>query len=419
MIACLLIPYFAAGIERRDDRSLTDTPLVVGGQAWEPHPLYAFSREAARRGVQPGMSLRLAHTLLPQAHFMPASPPRYQDGAGEVTDILSLFTPLVMPEALWEPTVTPRALQQGRSAVARSLPARYTVDLEGLPEREALPLAQEMGRTVRREAQLEPAVGLAAQPFTAQVAAARARPGRLRPVAADEERAFLALQPLGLLPLEREVARRLRLMGVKTLGHFMALPSNTLLDQFGRETMALYRLIKGEEQQPLTPAPPARELKCTHIFEPPLADGDTLGAVLGRMAAELADQLLEGEAVGHLLLRLTDEHGKSSQQTVSLRQPAATGKRIAAILEELMALIPLDAPVSHLAIMASDLAPATVQQLSLFGRARQSPQPQKDDTLLETIIARHRSGAFYRPALVNNAHPIPEARFCLHRLPSL
>ena len=413
MIACLLIPYFAAGIERRGNHSLADTPLVVGGQAWEPHPLYAFSREAAQRGVQPGMSLRLAHTLLPQAHFMPAAPPRYRDGAGEVTDILSLFTPLVMPEALWEPTIG-----QKQGAVTRSLPARYTVDLEGLPEREALPLVQEMGRTVRREAQLEPAVGLAAQPFTAQVAAARARPGRLRPVAVDEEQAFLGSQPLGLLPLEREAARRLRLMGVKTLGQFVALPSDTLLEQFGKETMALYRLVKGDEQQPFMPAPPSRELTCARTFESPLDDYGIVAAVLARMAAALANQLPEGEAVGRLLLQLADEDGESRQEGVSLRQPAATEERIAEILEELMARISLASPVAALTVTASDLGPASVQQLSLFGRVQQQ-QPHGDDTLLETIIARHRSGAFYRPALVNHAHPLPEARFHLHRLTPL
>ncbi len=75
MIACISVPYFAASVEHRDGLgagwSKGNPPgLVLGGQPWEPQPVYAFSREAARKGVRAGMSLRLAHVISPDANFM-------------------------------------------------------------------------------------------------------------------------------------------------------------------------------------------------------------------------------------------------------------------------------------------------------------------------------------------------------------
>lgn len=93
MIVCVAVPYFAAQIERRDNRRLAKIPLAIGGQPWETDPIFAYSHEVARRGVRPGIPLRQAHLLAPQAHFMPAYPPRYQEVSGEMGDVVADFLP--------------------------------------------------------------------------------------------------------------------------------------------------------------------------------------------------------------------------------------------------------------------------------------------------------------------------------------
>src|SRR5690606_21059127 len=101
--ACLSIPYFAAAVERRHDAALTNKPLAIGGQPWEARPIYAYSREVARMGVRPGMSLRLAHVLSPHSHFMPAAEASYSQASGEIVDVLLDSPCLVEPEELWHP----------------------------------------------------------------------------------------------------------------------------------------------------------------------------------------------------------------------------------------------------------------------------------------------------------------------------
>ncbi len=243
MIACLSIPYFAAAVERRADSGLTERPLAIGGQPWEARPVYAFSQEVAHKGVEIGMSLRLVQVLSPASHFMPAAETRYSKVSGEVIDVLTDFSQLIEPQELWHPLAKSR---QPLSAHGRALPARYCLDLEGLPEREALPFVQAMGQSVRQETNMDPAIGLARQKFTAQVAATVCNPSHALAVKAGAEAAFLASRALAFLPLEKEMARRLRLLGIYTLGQLAGLALPALQEQFGPEINPHYQLARGE-----------------------------------------------------------------------------------------------------------------------------------------------------------------------------
>ena len=408
MIACLAIPYFAAAVEQRDDSALGERPLVVGGLPWEPRPLFGFSREVARQGVRPGMSLRLAHTLSPGAHFLPAALPRYRAGAGQVLDTLADFTPLLLPEHLWQQSVPAgQAL-----AHTRSLPARYTLDLEGLPQREALPLAQEMGRAVRAQTALAPAVGLAADPFTAQVAAALARPHHLRPVPSEETAPFLAERPLSFLPLSRESARRLRLLGIRTLGQFAALPLPSVQEQFGPETVTLHRLARGEGSAAIIPPPPIAEIAVARAFQGPVVERPRLVQALAWLAAEVAGALAtRGEAGRQLALAVeteTDTHNRS----LRLRRPATEADTFTQALEELLAGVEVTAGVTALSITLGELAPAAGRQLSLFKDL--TGFGDLSELNLSGLLTRHPGARCYRPALVDPDHPLPECRFRLH-----
>ncbi|MCB0033264.1 MAG: hypothetical protein KDE51_04570, partial [Anaerolineales bacterium] len=225
MIACVTVPYFAAAVERRDRTALAETPLVIGGEPWETRPVYAFSEEAAVQGVFPRMSLRRAHLLSPQARFLPANQRHYRHAAAEVLDVLSEFTPLIQPDPLWLPDEVP---QRPRTEPEQQLPARYFIDLEQLSWAQTLRLSQEIGRTVRTTTRLSPAIGIATDAFTAAIAATSTRPHHLLPVAEMDTQRFITSKPLTFLPLEQETLRRLKLLGLRTVGEFMALPLGLL-----------------------------------------------------------------------------------------------------------------------------------------------------------------------------------------------
>ncbi len=406
MIACLTVPYFAAAVERRDDRGLARRSLIIGGEPWEPLPLYAFSLEGARHGVRPGMSPRAAYLLSPASRFLPPATPRYAGAAGEIVDVLADFTHLIEPESAWDGRA--RTLFTASEQV---LPARYYLDLEALPLREALPLAQEVGRGVRRLTALPPAIGLAPHKFTARVAATLARPHHALPVPADDEAAFLSSRSLGFLPLERETRRRLRLLGVHTLGQLAGIPLGALREQFGAEIILWHRLAQGQDDSPVTPDPPPTHLEIGHRFPEPVADATRLTALLHHLAGRLARRLAATDQVGQALrLAWETADGQAHVSTHPLRQPTASAVTLRQALDDWLAGASPAQGVTALTVGLLDLLPAAASQLSLLN-APPPPLPA-----LDRLIARHGAKAFWRASLPEPNHPLPERRFALEPL---
>jgi nucleotidyltransferase/DNA polymerase involved in DNA repair len=424
VIACLSIPFFAAAVEERHDKDLARRALVIGGRPWEPRPVYSFSRLAARQGVRPGMSLRLAHTCTPQAEFLPAAEPRYLAAAGQVTDLLTDFTPRIEPEALWLPdSRSPGSRPGPAQALTRVLPACYSLDLEMLPPAEALKLAQEIGRRVRGETDLTPAIGLAEDKFTAQIAAALTRPNHARPVSAGSEAEFLADCSLSFLSLEQETARRLRLMGIRTLGQLTALPSDQLQEQFGPAILPLVQQAAGRPpqlgQRPAHLATMSAQpvVAAAHHFAEPVADRQVIERVLDHLADQVAGQLAKAKLVSQTLyLEWQVESGPPGRLTCPLSQQTANPARLATNLNQLsvQAQPAWYGGLLGLTITAGELAPATAYQLSLF-----EPTARPADlSALTLFMNKHGADAFYRPLLADTQHPLPERRFRLQALAS-
>ena len=411
MIACLSIPYFAAAVERRADSGLTERPLAIGGQPWEARPVYAFSQEVAHKGVEIGMSLRLVQVLSPASHFMPAAETRYSKVSGEVIDVLTDFSQLIEPQELWHPLAKSR---QPLSAHGRALPARYCLDLEGLPEREALPFVQAMGQSVRQETNMDPAIGLARQKFTAQVAATVCNPSHALAVKAGAEAAFLASRALAFLPLEKEMARRLRLLGIYTLGQLAGLALPALQEQFGPEINPHYQLARGEVGEIVHAQPPEAFAENELLFDGPVGNLELIRHAGDQLAAELARRLqsrgLQGRKI-HLLLEMED--GPPQQREVTLRRPTAGAVALGTAVRELIDGEPFPGAVTRIKIVLPALLPARAEQLTLFAAAAVSQQARRT---IDNIAAKYRSSAFYQPQTADTSHPLPERRFRLQAL---
>jgi nucleotidyltransferase/DNA polymerase involved in DNA repair len=418
MIACVNVPYFAATVEQRDDPALAEISLIVGGQPWEPRPLYAFSREVAKKGVRAGMSLRLAHVLSPQARFIPATPPKYHTSSGEIVDVLIDFTHLIEPENLWQLGSHP---PQVLDAAAQTLPACYYVDLEYLPLREATPLMREVGRTVRHHTYLGPSIGLAASKFTARVAAALARPHHVRPIAEDEEQQFLAERSVAFLPLDKETRRRLHMLGIRTLGQFTALPLPALQAQFGMEIVSLYRLARGEVIQVVQPRAEKKRETVTYHFDPPLDNEQTLQATVQRAAQELARRLQQARMAARqiqLKWETEDDEQPHVAAPMVLRAFTADPEWLFSSLQAMIRRSSLTSGITTIIASVEDIAPAVARQLPLFTHTHSHTQMNVlVQQTLQNAIARHKTAGFYQATIADRYHPLPECRFQLHPLP--
>lgn len=93
---------FFAAIEMRDDPSLRNVPLAVGGSADRRGVLSTANYEARRYGVHSAMSTALALKLCPHLKVVPGRMAVYKDVSNHIRQIFARYTDLIEPLSLDE-----------------------------------------------------------------------------------------------------------------------------------------------------------------------------------------------------------------------------------------------------------------------------------------------------------------------------
>src|SRR5262245_10604194 len=91
MIVCLLLPYFAATLARRERRLPNGVPLILRSG----EKVAATCERAAACGVMFGMGIRQAKWLCPDAQDVPLNLPMIRQRSEDVLQTLSQFTHLI------------------------------------------------------------------------------------------------------------------------------------------------------------------------------------------------------------------------------------------------------------------------------------------------------------------------------------
>jgi DNA polymerase IV len=378
MITCVLLPYFAATLVRRERGIPNSVPLILrSGER-----VIASCECATARGVAFGMTTRQAMWLIPEAQMASINPQHIRRAAQEVIQVLSQFTHLIEAENVaYSPKAKMAPYRDGRQS------AVFSVDLERLVWEDATQLAQAMGVTVRQTTAFESACGLAATKFPAYAAAVGVPSGHLRVVASGEEAAFLASLPITLLPMNAETQRRLLLLGIDTIGALAELPLSAVLAQCGKEGALLHQLARGLDSRRVIPTTPQVVERVTRVFELPLTDERTIVAILSAMATELSARLKASGSMGKtLLLQLMFDGGESAQTKTTLRTFAASSRFLQETLLRLLARIDVPSGVCSMVVTLTDLVPFSGQQLELFP---EQPKPRERlQQRLSSILAQ-------------------------------
>ena len=310
MIVCLSIPHFAAAVERQIAPALAGVPLIISESSETSARVFAVSIEAASYGVVPGMSLSQAFALYPQAHVIPANPARYQQTLNEILTLLATLTPKVEPE------------------VSQSTAVIYS-DFGELTGTEQLDLAGYITQEVKTQVNLTSTLGLATGKFPAYIAANSIGLNRVLLIVPGEEISFLAPLSVTYLPLDRELARRFGLLGLRTMGQFAGLPAGAVLTQFGKYGRWLHQLAQGRDDRPILPYSSQPIEQIARQFDDPVADRMMLTALSQMLVDELGLRLeVRGQVAQglHLTLHLEDESQWEKQLT--LRQPTNSREQL-------------------------------------------------------------------------------------------
>jgi protein ImuB len=267
---------------------------------------------------------------------------------------------------------------------------------------------REARRRLRSAIGREPRLGLAPGPFSARVAAARARPGRL--VQVDDARAFLAPLPSRELSLDVEQQERLDLLGLRTLGALAALGPRELESQLGSAGRHAVLLARGLEPDQLTPWRPPQFTSAHRQFEPPVEDREALLFVARALCDDLASELgLRGAGAKQVRVRLLFETASPDTRDSVVRHPLSSGAELFGLIGGWIKEWQPRAPITELWIELPVLEAAGRRQLRLWAGG----DGNSDEVIaaLERLQERHGDDAVSKPRPLLPSSPVPEQRF--------
>jgi DNA polymerase IV len=377
LVCCALIPH----LELAQRRDLYGTPVVVG--RWEEH-VVAASEEAVEQGVAPGQPLRHAEHLCPQATFLPPD----EEAAGRLREMIA--------SALYDLAPVVEVRVEGAA----------WLDLAGVPS--ATEAIREARRRLRTATGREPRLGLAPGPFTARLAAAQARPGRLLRV--DDARAFLAPLPSRVLALDPEQSERLDLLGLRTLADVAAIGPRELESQLGPLGRHAVLLARGLEPDALEPWRPPMYTSAHRQLEPPVEDREALLFVARALCGDLAGELgLRGAGAKQVRVRLRFEAGDSDMRDSLVRHPLSSAAELFGLVGSWLKEWRPRAPITELWIELPVLEGAGRRQLRLW--AGGDGTSEEVTAALERLQERHGDAVVYRPRPRLLSSPLVTQRF--------
>ena len=209
-----------------------------------------------------------------------------------------------------------------------------------------------------------------------------------RHVGAEEVKAL----PLGLL----EGSGLLCLLGdwgLRTLGDFMALPRQDLIERLGTRAGEWHDLLHAKSCRLLRLHRPPESLAQSVDFEESIASTEPLVFTFKRLLHALSARLAARHvAVKSLRIRLQLESGAVLERVIRLPEPRVEEAELLRPVEILLETLKLKSPVSGLTLDAETMPPSPAQR-DWF--VRQLPRPERwSDTLarLDALLGPGRTG---------------------------
>ncbi|CAN5182790.1 DNA polymerase IV [soil metagenome] len=308
-IAHLDCDAFYAAIEKRDDPSLADKPVIVGGGK---RGVVATACYIARiRGVRSAMPMFQALKACPDAVVVRPNFEKYVRVGREVRALMQALTPLVEPLSIDEAFMD----LSGTERLHRAPPA---IALARLQKR----IESEIGITV--------SIGLSFSKFLAKVASDLEKPRGFSVIGKAEALSFLAPQPVSLLwGVGKAMQARLATDGIRTIGGLQRLDEAELGRRYGSMGLRLARLSRADDRRSVDPGGEAKSVSAETTFDSDLSDPRELKAILRALSEKVSRRLKKTGLAGLVVtLKLKTADFRLRTRSRHLGDPTRLADRI-------------------------------------------------------------------------------------------
>jgi nucleotidyltransferase/DNA polymerase involved in DNA repair len=417
--ACCWIPQFALRCETARRPELTAHPVALVAPD-DTRRVWQLSSLARRAGVKTGMTVSQAIGVCPTLKLCEPDPVYYDGEFSRLLAALSQVSPVIEPAELGRAYVGTDGLKGLYGAPEKIVEALQMRSAEcGMRNFSGGSFASPNSHvhSALRIPHSALRIGWGRGKFVSWVAASRARPGEAVIVRPGEEGKFLAHQPLAVLPLDIDTHRRLRQLGLKTLGALAALPQEAVVSQFGATGRRLWLLAAGRVSEPVVGQVAPEPIVAALTFFTPVAGRELLELALDRLIDRaLKDPRRIGWRVQGVRVRAGLEHGASWLAAVTLKDPTIDRDQIAAPLRTQLERSPPSGAVERLVVEFTAFAPGT-EELQLFARdataAARAARRRALQRAAREIKLRIKRSLLYHVIEVQPWSRLPERRYAL------
>ena len=217
---------FFAAVEMRDDPSLRDIPLAIGGSADRRGVISTANYPARRYGVHSAMSTAMALKLCPHLKLLPGRMAAYKEASQHIREIFARYTPLIEPLSLDEAYLDVTDCSQCNGS--------------------ATLIAEQIRQTISDELNLTASAGIAPIKFLAKIASELNKPNGQYVITPAQVPAFLQQLPLSKIPgVGKVTAKRLEDVGLITCADVQQYDLVALLKRFGKFGRVLWERCQG------------------------------------------------------------------------------------------------------------------------------------------------------------------------------
>jgi len=306
---------FYASIEKRDNPTLADKPVLVGGDGGRG--VVATACYIARRyGPRSAMPMYKALELCPHAVVIRPNMAKYKEVAAQVRAIFDTATPIVEPLSLDEAFLD----LSGTTTLFKRTPAATLAHI---------------AREIEQHLRITVSVGLSDTKFLAKMASDMDKPRGFAVIGRADAVSVLHDLPVTRLPgVGVSLASRLKVDGLFTIGDIQAKPASEMAARYGQTGALLANLARGLDERTVHSDRVAKTISAETTFERDVSKLDELLQRLWPLCERVAERLkakgLAGRSVALKMktarFKLLTRHHRLSAPTQLAEQIYRTAK---------------------------------------------------------------------------------------------
>jgi DNA polymerase-4 len=360
---------FYASIEKRDNPSLKDKPVIVGGGA---RGVVLTACYVARTfGIKSAMPMFEARRLCPHATIVSPRMDEYARIGREVRALMSELTPIVEPVSIDEAFMDLSGTSRLHGTNPAKALARFAHEVEN-----------DLGITV--------SIGLSCNKFLAKIASDLDKPRGFAVLGREEASAFLAPKSVTwIFGVGKIAQQRLARDGVRTIGDLQRLGERELIRRYGAEGRRLARLAHGIDDRCVQAQRETKSISAETTFERDLADFRPLELHLWQLCERVSSRLKRSALAGSTVtLKLKTADFRLRTRAQSLAHPTQLAGRIFGVGRDLLAIQADGTMFRLIGIGMSSLGPADGAELADLVDRRTAEAEQAMDRLREKFGER-------------------------------